>query len=920
MTDIWNMNLIRKLFIFLIPLAVLFSCAGGADEETLRKVLIESDLVVDNIRIDTIGYYIEGETISIAVDFNKKASVISGTPRLELMIGAATVYADYVSGSGTETLIFEYTILASQNDSDGIDIISPVDTSTSTIQDSYGNSLINTFTDKSFSTVLVDTVIPTEANFTKPSNGTYYSGDTLSFSVTFDDTVYVTGVPRIELQLDSGNTYLEYVSGSGTDTLVFEYLLTIADNDPGSGIGLASVIDLNTGTIKDIAGNDAVLSITPGGTNGIKVSNDVPHTISFTINSDDAATNSTATTLDITATNATQMYITTDSSCSSGGIWEAYATSKAYTLVTTNATNNVYIKFQSSSAIESSCYSDEIIHDNIAPIAPSISLGADATTTASDTLTLSGGDGTGTQIASYEVAISTSTSEADILAGAPYTSFTGTSYQYTGVTLTEGNQYYFILKTIDEAGNEVISSSSGWYVLGVPDAINNLSLVERTVDTIKIAWTKPDPKGPTITGYQIDYKIGAGSWTTLVASQTATDYTHTGLDPETEYSYRVYATNGTYTSSASNILTTETLPDIPEFQVSYMAVNVGGATSCRAVSLEDGNTFLHNGVDVGGTYNKTDTYTFTCAQFDTFEATGKFFVAGRRSDSGSTTNSKIGNIVWNPISWVGKEFLFNHTRMTSSYISIYAYTDSDVEIKRNGVLVTSASLTAGTSTVLSVSTYASYELSSTGFILSYMYASSSSDVADPKPLLPISTDITGFPSTTGNITTSASSNNITIYNSGEATTTNTLTAGTTYGHKVGGSQNLYNTYAVRLISDSAIPMIGNSTADSDGYCAAPFIPTALMKNTFGINTDSDYVAFTSLEPATITMTSGLDGSISTINLTRTTDEDNVPYRAYISGVIPEGSVFESTDKFQAWYQPNNNTAGADQDETILFGW
>lgn len=914
------MRALKVYAIYLIILAGFISCSGGADEETLRKVFIESDLQIDNVRIDTIGHYKENDIISVEVDFNKNATLTVATPRVELNVGGSTVYADYQSGSGTRTFTFTYTVAAALNDADGVDAISPIDLAGSTIMDAYGNALVTTFTNKNFANVIVDTTIPTELSFSKPANGTYLTGETLTFSVTYDEEVVVTNFPRIEIILDSGNVYADYTSGSGTDTIVFEYTLGASDSDPGSGIGLAATIDLNTGTIQDLAGNDADLSITPGGTNGIKVDNDVVSAMTFTINSDDAATNSTAATLDISATNAADMYVTNDPTCSAGGAWEAYATTRAWTLPTTNASNTVYVKFRSGSSYESSCISDDIIHDDIAPTAPSIGLDSDSSATQSVTLSLTGADGTGSNISGYEVAISTSTSDTDIIATGAYKAFTTSTYQYTGTTLTIGDQYYFILKTIDEAGNEVITASAGWYAIDPPDAINNLSLVERTADTISIAWTAPNANAPAITGYQVDYKEGAGSWMTLVASQVGTDYTHTGLTPDTEYSYRVYAMNEGYTSSASNILVTATLPDIPEFQSNYLAVNVGGATSCRAVSLEDGNTFLHNGVDVGGSYNKTDTYTFACAQFDTFEASGKFFVAGRRSDSGSTTNSKIGNIVWNPTSWVGKEFLFNHTRMTSSNISIYAYTDSTITITSGGAPVTSTTLTAGNSTVLTVTPYGSYEMSSTGYILSYMYAGTGTDIGDPKPLLPVSTDITGFPSTTGNITTSASGNNVTIYNSGEATGTTTLTAGSTYGLTVGGTTSLYNVHATRIISDSAIPMIGNSTADSNGYCSAPYIPTALMRNTFGINTDSDYVAFASLSPASITMTDGSTGVTSTINLTRTTNESFVPYRAYINGTIAEGTVFESTDKFQAWYQPNNNTAGADQDETILFGW
>ncbi|MFG1493129.1 fibronectin type III domain-containing protein [Halobacteriovorax sp. ZH4_bin.1] len=907
-------------------LVTLTSCSAGADEETLKKVNIGNEqlplgeLYIDNITILTPGYYTLGETISISVNFNKAATVISGTPRLELEIGATTVFADYVSGSGTDEFIFEYIVAATDNDGDGISAISPLDVSSATIEDDQANTLTSIFTEKNFPSVFVDTQAPSFTSITLPTDGSYIIDDILNFAVTFDESIVVTGSPRIQLQLDSGNVFLDYKSGSGTNTLNFEYTITSADNDPTDGVLLSSLIELNGGTIKDYAGHHASLAITTGDTSGIKITNDIPHTISFLINSGASATNQTSATLSITASNANEMYITTDASCSSGGSWQTYATSLPWTLSSLNSVNNVYIKFRTATLYESDCLSDDIIHDDIAPTAPTINLNSDATINASDSFSLANADATGSTIKAYEVAISSSPAEADILPGANYTPFMSASYQYTGVTLTEGEQYYLLLKTIDAAGNETITSSTSWYVLAPPNKINNLSLVERTTDSIKIAWTTPDPNGPAITGYQIDYKEGVGSWQTITTSHPLTDFTHTGLTPETEYSYRVYATNGAYNSESSNILISETLPDIPIFQSNYMAVNVGGATSCRLVSLEDGNNFEHNGTPIAGTFNKTDTHSFTCAQFDTIEATGKFFVAGRRSDSNSTSASKNANIVWNPTSWVGKSFLFNHTRQNVSNISVYAYTDSDIEITRNGTVVTSASLVAGTSTTLTVSTYASYELNSTGYILAYMMAGTGTDHVDPKPLLPTATDIIGFPSTTGNITTAASSNSVTIYNSESTTQAATLTAGTTYAHIVSGNRNLYDTQATRIVSDVSIPMIGNSTADSNGYCAAPFVPTALMKNSFGINTNADFVAFTSLSPAIITVTDGSDGSTSTITLTRTINEDNVPYRAYLSTNIASGTVFESPDKFQAWYQPNNNSASGDEDETVLFGW
>jgi len=84
-----------------------------------------------------------------------------------------------------------------------------------------------------------------------PVDANYSVGQTLSFNVVFNDDVTVTGAPRLPVVVDNGGTvYAEYVEGSGTDTLTFEYTIRagLADSD---GISLGSNIDLNSGSIKD---------------------------------------------------------------------------------------------------------------------------------------------------------------------------------------------------------------------------------------------------------------------------------------------------------------------------------------------------------------------------------------------------------------------------------------------------------------------------------------------------------------------------------------------------------------------------------------------------------------------------------------------------------------------------------------------
>jgi len=67
------------------------------------------------------------------------------------------------------------------------------------------------------------------------------------------------------------------------------------------------------------------------------------------------------------------MYVTNTAGCASGGNYEAYATSKSWTLGTTNGTATVYVKFKDRAGNESSCSNDSITHDSTAPTVSSVS-------------------------------------------------------------------------------------------------------------------------------------------------------------------------------------------------------------------------------------------------------------------------------------------------------------------------------------------------------------------------------------------------------------------------------------------------------------------------------------------------------------------------------------------------------------------
>lgn len=94
---------------------------------------------------------------------------------------------------------------------------------------------------------------------TVPSAGIYIAGQTLDFTVNTSENVTVVatgGTPQIALTIGSTTQYASYVSGSGTSALVFRYTVQSGNIDT-DGISIANTLDLNGGTIKGAAGNDA---------------------------------------------------------------------------------------------------------------------------------------------------------------------------------------------------------------------------------------------------------------------------------------------------------------------------------------------------------------------------------------------------------------------------------------------------------------------------------------------------------------------------------------------------------------------------------------------------------------------------------------------------------------------------------------
>ena len=91
------------------------------------------------------------------------------------------------------------------------------------------------------------------------SDRTYAAGDEIQVTVTFSETVEVTGTPQLTIELGGGDRTADYQGGTGTAALVFVYEVADGDEDTDGVSVEAGRITLNGGTIEDEADNDAVL-------------------------------------------------------------------------------------------------------------------------------------------------------------------------------------------------------------------------------------------------------------------------------------------------------------------------------------------------------------------------------------------------------------------------------------------------------------------------------------------------------------------------------------------------------------------------------------------------------------------------------------------------------------------------------------
>ena len=210
--------------------------------------------------------YVTGEAITVEVEFEDAMLVDTsgGFPAVRLQVGDDLREARYtgLDSTGT-TLTFSYTVTGSDYDGDGVTTPVPPE-SFLTLNggeitgQASGMPALTIFrraaasadpVNKDPKIVGADIVITSTP---VADTDTYGEGETIVFSVPYDAAVVVDtsgGVPRLRVKVGSPTRSADYVRGSGTSTLVFEYVVRGTDTDTNGVAFTATAFQLNGGTI-----------------------------------------------------------------------------------------------------------------------------------------------------------------------------------------------------------------------------------------------------------------------------------------------------------------------------------------------------------------------------------------------------------------------------------------------------------------------------------------------------------------------------------------------------------------------------------------------------------------------------------------------------------------------------------------------
>ncbi len=477
-------------------------------------------------------------------------------------------------------------------------------------KDGAGNADTTPYSDS----ITLDTTAPTNGTLSATAGNAQVS---LSWSGISDATsgiesyklVYSTGAAPASCssgtQIYSGMA-TSYTHTGLTNGMAYYYRACAIDNAQNTSTG-------------------ATASATP-------VGDTTPPTGSITINSGAAYTNSTSVTLTLSASDTSgvsQMCVSNTTTCST---WEAYATSKAWTLLTGDGAETVYVWYKDGTGnANTTPYSDSIFLDTVPPqCSVIISNGVTYTNSASVTLTLSAIDpNPGSGVA--QMCVSNTNTSCSLWVNY------ATSMNWS---LPTGDGTKFVYAWFkDNAGNvtPTPSTTSDSITLDTTAPTNGTLSATAGNAQVSLSWSGISDATSGIGSYKLVYSTGAApascSSGTQIYSGMAASYTHTGLTNGTAYYYRVCGIDNAQNTSTGATASATPVSTAP-------AVTTGSATSVTSNSATLNGTVNPNGASTTAyfQYGTTTSYGSTTASQSMGSGTTAVSIPGG-SISGLTCNT-----------------------------------------------------------------------------------------------------------------------------------------------------------------------------------------------------------------------------------------------------------------------------------------
>ena len=400
------------------------------------------------------------------------------------------------------------------------------------------------------------------------SDQTYAAGDEIEVTVTFNETVVVTGTPRLRLRIGTRNRTAGYLRGTDTAALVFAYEVADGDEDT-DGVGVeAGRIALNGGTIKDEADNDAVLDHEAGAPQaGHKVDGVQPAFLSAAV--DGASLTLTyGEALDEGSRPAPGDF-TVQVDGSGRNVSGVSISGRVVTLTLNPAVEHGDTGIRVSYTADTNPIRDAVGNDALGLSSQSVTNTTGAPNTAPEITSPSSFDVRENQ-AMVRRLVARDTDPGDevtgwvIVGGADQGQFTITSdtgelsfREAPDFEAPGDNEYVVTVEVKSGAGARELEAEQTFTISVTderepPDVPEVPAFSGETADSLTVSWTEPDNTGPAITDYDVQYREkGAGRFTDGGHEGPGLALTLSDLEAGTDYEVQVRASNDEGTSDWS---------------------------------------------------------------------------------------------------------------------------------------------------------------------------------------------------------------------------------------------------------------------------------------------------------------------------------------------------------------------------------